>query len=349
MRFGNFLYPTSVEASQDSQAIDNCLREVELSEELGLDAIWMAEHHFAGEVAYADPLVFGGAIAMRTKRVLLGIGVVEMALHHPVRLAVQSALLDNLSHGRLVLGTGRGSSYSAYEYAGFGTTVDEARERMDEAEDLLVKSWTTDALDYRGKYWQVRFPSVRPRPYQKPHPPLARACLTEESLMDMARRGRPVLLRGRSITHLRQQIQLYRDTMLSAGYSEEAVEQNVDRSWIWREMYLAETDYQALDEFLPGVERVMHHLNDMRQRWNPEDRPMPPNPPVTPRSAYLEEPNPDVFESLLGSPKRVAEQVAQLRDAGVRNLLLANLGVVPPEKAEKSWRLMAEKVIPLFR
>ena len=137
--------------------------------------------------------------------------------------------------------------------------------------------------------------------------------------------------------------------MLSAGYSEEAVEQNVDRSWIWREMYLAETDDQALDEFLPGVERVMHHLNDMRQRWNPEDRPMPPNPPVTPRSAYLEEPNPDVFESLLGSPKRVAEQVAQLRDAGVRNLLLANLGVVPPEKAEKSWRLMAEKVIPLFR
>ncbi len=349
MRFGNFLYPTSVEASHDSQAIDDCLREVELSEELGLDAVWMAEHHFAGEVAYADPLVFGGAIAMRTKRVLLGIGVVEMALHHPVRLAVQSALLDNLSRGRLVLGTGRGSSYSAYEYVGFGITVTEARERMDEAEDLLVKSWTTDALDFQGKYWQVRFPSVRPQPYQKPHPPLARVCLTEESLMDMARRGRPVLLRGRSITHLGQQIQLYRDTMLSAGYTEEAVEQNVDQSWVWREMYLAETNDQALDEFLPGVQKVIHHLNDMRQRWNPKDQPMPPNPPVTPRSAYLEEPNPNVFESLLGSPKRVAEQVAQLRDAGVRNLLLANLGVVPPEKAEKSWRLMAEKVIPLFR
>jgi len=349
MRFGNFLYPTSIEASNDSQAIDDCLREVELSEELGLDAVWMAEHHFAGEVAYADPLVFGGAIAMRTKRVLLGIGVVEMALHHPVRLAIQSALLDNLSHGRLVLGTGRGSSYSAYEYSGFGTTVAEARERMDEAEDLLVKSWTTDALEYQGKYWQVRFPSVRPRPYQKPHPPLARACLTEETLTDMARRGRPVLLRGRSITHLGQQIQLYRNTMLSAGYSEEAIEQNIDQSWIWREMYLAETDDQALDEFLPGVQRVMNHLNDMRQRWNPEDQPMPPNPPVTPRSAYLDEPNPDVFESLLGSPKRVAEQVAQLRDAGVRNLLMANLGVVSPEKAEKSWRLMAEKVIPRFR
>ena len=138
-------------------------------------AIWISEHHFIGEAVYGDALVFAAAVAMKTQRVLLGLGVVEMALHNPVQLAIQTALLDNLSRGRLVVGTGRGSNFNSFEYVGFGTTVAEGQERLPEAEDLLVQAWTTENLDYRGKYWQVTFPAVRPRPYQKPHPPLARA------------------------------------------------------------------------------------------------------------------------------------------------------------------------------
>ena len=90
-----------------------------------MDAVWLTEHHFDGAVAYADPVVFAAAVAMRTHRVRIGFAVVEMALHHPVRLAVQTALVDNLSRGRLIVGTGRGSAYNAYEYFGFGTTLAE--------------------------------------------------------------------------------------------------------------------------------------------------------------------------------------------------------------------------------
>ena len=197
MRFGHFCYPMNFDASRDLQVIEDCLKEAQLVEELGWDAIWFAEHNFTGEVVYADPLMFASAVAVKTSRILLGFGVVEMALHHPVRLAIQTSVLDNISRGRLIVGTGRGSNLNAFEYAGFGTTVSEGHERLEEAEDLLIKAWTTENLRYEGEYWQVAFPAVRPRPYQKPHPPLARACISEESIRAMAKIGRPVMLRGR--------------------------------------------------------------------------------------------------------------------------------------------------------
>ena len=100
MRFGTFVFPFSLNVNDDRQVIDNTLREVELAEEIGLDAVWLTEHHFDGAVAYADPVVFAAAVAMKTRKVRIGFAVVEMALHHPVRLAAQTALLDNLSQGQ---------------------------------------------------------------------------------------------------------------------------------------------------------------------------------------------------------------------------------------------------------
>ena len=349
MRFGSFFYPTSFDPSEDFQAIEDCLNEATLVEELGMDAIWLAEHHFAGEVAYADPLVFASAVAARTSRVLIGLGIVEMALHNPVRLAVQTSLVDNLSRGRLIVGTGRGSNYGAYEYIGFGTTMAEGHERLDEAEELLIKAWTEENVHYEGKFWKASFPSARPRPYQQPHPPLARACINDESIKAMASIGRPPLLRGNSTESVGRSISLYRDTMLSAGFSEPEVERALDDSWVWRECYIAESDDQALEEFLPPSMRASDHLRSMREQWNPKDQPAPAPSPLLPRSAYKATPDPSANEALVGSPERVAEQVALLRDAGVRNFMLTHRGLVSQEKVHTSWKLLSEKVMPLFR
>src|SRR5919109_345569 len=211
MRFGTFVFSISNDPREDHQVIDTTLREVELAEAIGMDAVWLTEHHFDGAVAYADPVVFAAAVAMRTHRVRIGFAVVEMALHHPVRLAVQTALVDHLSHGRLIVGTGRGSAYNAYEYVGFGTTLAEGRARLPEAEELLIKAWTTDDVRHDGRYWQVTFPRLRPRPYQQPHPPLVRACIGEASLVEMAKIGRPVLIGVQPLEILRHRLQLYRD------------------------------------------------------------------------------------------------------------------------------------------
>ncbi len=344
MRFGSFVFAISGDRENDHRVIDSTLREVELAEEIGMDAVWLTEHHFDGAVAYADPLVFGAAVAVRTQRVRIGFAVVEMALHHPVRLAVQTALLDNLSHGRLIVGTGRGSAYNEYEYIGFGLSMEEGFDMLAEAEELLIKAWTEDDVHHEGKYWKVSFPTLRPRPYQKPHPPLVRACITEESLVEMAAIGRPALIGIHTLDTLRHRLQLYKDTMLQAGFQEEAVEDALDETWAQRGLYLADSDDEAVDVAANALNRYREHLLDARVKFNPGG--VPPRPPGQPPA-----PGEMVEHAFLaGTPETVASQIHELQQAGVRNLLLnVNVGQIPHQQVERSMRLFGDKVLPQFR
>ena len=348
MRFGHFFYPMKFDDSRDDVAIQECLDEAVLVEELGYDAIWFAEHYFTGECVYGDPLVFASAVAVKTRRVLLGFGIIELPLHNPVRVAMQTALLDNLSEGRLVVGTAKGSNYNAFEYVGFGTDPALGSAQMEEAEQLMVTAWTQDDVHFEGEHYQVAFPSVRPRPYQKPHPPLARACINRESIMEMARIGRPILLRGRSTNSTAADIVLYRDTMAEAGFGEEAIERNLDQIWVWREIHVAETDDQAMDEFLPANLEAYTTIQGYREQWNPKEFPMSYQPPPIQKDAYGYRPNPDAPENLVGSPRRVAEQLDEMRGLGIRNLMLTNRGLMSAEATQRSLRLIAEQVMPKF-
>ena len=349
MRFGHFFYPMKFDDSGDEAAIRECLAEAELVEELGFDAIWLAEHYFTGECVYGDPLVFAGALAVKTQKVEIGFGILELPLHNPVRVAIQTALLDNLCQGRLIVGTAKGSNYNAYEYIGFGSNPSLGVEQLEEAEELLIRAWTTDNLEFQGKHYQVAFPSSRPRPYQKPHPRLARACIDDESVKEMARIGRPILLRGRSTNHTAASIRLYRDTMAEAGFDAAAIEANLDQIWVWRELHLAETDEQAMAEFLPAQLEAYHQMQHYRTTWNPPQYSMDRQPPPMQQEGYAATPDPEAGEALVGSPRRVAEQLAQMRAAGIRNLMLTNRSLVSAEKTERSLRLFSAEVMPGFR
>lgn len=349
MKFGHFLYHTNLDPERDAQSIDEALREAVVAEELGYDAVWFSEHHFTGEVAYGDPMMFAAAVAMQTTRVLLGFAVLEMGLHHPIRVAIQAALLDNLSKGRVLLGLARGSSFNAFEYRGFGTSAKEARDQIDEAEELLIRAWTSENVRYDGQIWQVAFPAIRPRPYQKPHPPLFRACVTAESVAAMAKLGRLVLFRTRSAEQAREHIELYMNTMLAAGFNEQEIERNVGQCWMWRDAYASETDTQAREEFIPGFERMDAMLHATVANWSQPDE-VAPRPQRPLREIFAENTNPEHSNIFLGSPERIKDWVADLRDAGVPNLLLTHRGgVVSAEQGLNSMRLIAEKVIPHFR
>ena len=174
-------------------------------------------------------------VASTTSRIKIGFAVVEMAFHHPVRLAAQTALLDNLSRGRLIVGVGRGSAFNTYEYMGFGVPMDEGADRLAEAEDLLVKAWTTDNVRHKGKFWDVTFPRLRPQPYQKPHPPLVRACISEASTLAMARIGRPILMGVQEPEVFVSRMTAYRNEMAKAGFDEARIEATLDRCWFLKE------------------------------------------------------------------------------------------------------------------
>ncbi len=344
MRFGSFVFSISADPNTDHEVISQTLREIEIAEEVGFDAVWLTEHHFDGAVAYADPLVFGAAVAARTKRVLIGFAVVELALHHPVRLAVQTSLLDNLSNGRLIVGTGRGSAYNEYEYIGFGITLEQGREMLDEAEELLVKAWTGADVVHKGRFWDLSFPGLRPRPYQKPHPPIVRACISEDSMVAMGQAGRPVLIGVQTLDTLRHRFGRYREALQGSGLSESQVDDVLDQTWAQRGLFVCDSDQQGLEVAEQALARYRAHLLDARVRFNPGGAPPPP--PGTPPPAG------EVVEHafLAGTPATVAGKIEELRDTGVRNLLLnPNVGQMPAQQVERSLRLFGEKVIPSFR
>ena len=198
MKFSNFLFPESQSPDGDYDVIEESLREAELSEELGYDVVWLAEHHFDGGCAYVDPTTFAAAIAARTKKIKIGFAVAQMALHHPIRFAEQIALVDNISKGRMIVGVGRGTAYNFYEFRGFGIDPDDSHEMLLEVENILLQAWTTKDYKHNGKYWQLELPVLRPQVYQKPHPPMIRACSGLESTLEMARAGRPFMMNVQS-------------------------------------------------------------------------------------------------------------------------------------------------------
>ncbi|MBO0736189.1 MAG: LLM class flavin-dependent oxidoreductase [Alphaproteobacteria bacterium] len=346
MYFGNFLFPDSRDPARDGDVIDETLREAWLSDELGVDVIWLAEHHFDGICAYVDPISFAGALAPSTRRSRIGFAVVQTALHHPVRLAEQLAILDNITKGRLVVGLGRGSSYNIYDYQGFGIDHHEAQERLEEAEEILIKAWTREGFTHRGKYWKLDVPMLRPRPFTKPHPLLIRAASGEASMLELARQGRPFLMNVQSMAVTRGRMELYRRTMREAGYGDEQVAENLAGCWVWRNIFVAASDAEAEQVGIPAFQAMVESRAALRNRIYRE---------TGMRIAVPESDLPAARASaehgfIHGSPARVAEAIAQIHELGIGGVIASfRLGPMPHEAATNSLRLFMQQVAPEFR
>src|SRR3989442_7628054 len=145
-----------------------------VAEDLGYDAVWLAELHFQKDRSVlSSPLVVGAAIAARPKRVRIGLAVQILPLSHPLRLAEDVATLDPLSKGRLDFGVGRSGLPS--QYAGFNIPLEESQERFNETLEVILKAWREGRFTHHGKYLQFPGLGAVPQPHQKHHPPPPRA------------------------------------------------------------------------------------------------------------------------------------------------------------------------------
>ena len=105
MKFGTFHILPMPEGATAHGVIHETLTEVELAEALGFDTVWLAEHHSSRHGLCPSASVLGAAVAMRTRRVNIGYAVNVTPLHHPLRLAEEIAFVDQLSDGRVMLGS----------------------------------------------------------------------------------------------------------------------------------------------------------------------------------------------------------------------------------------------------
>jgi alkanesulfonate monooxygenase SsuD/methylene tetrahydromethanopterin reductase-like flavin-dependent oxidoreductase (luciferase family) len=345
MRYSNFLFPGSMTANDDGRIIDETLSEARLTDALGFDTIWLAEHHFDGIVAYVDPVTFAAALAMATTRARIGFAVAQMALHHPIRLAEQVALIDHLSKGRLIVGLGRGTAYNIYDYQGYGIDHTEAQARFEEAERVMFEAWKGGPLAFHGQFFDLRLPELRPAVFTKPHPYVLRAAATEHGMLEIARRGQPFMMNVQSNAVTAARMGRYRNTLLGLGMDEAEVAAKSDECWVWRNVYVAETDAEAERVAKPAFIEMHEHRVAMRKRIYAEldasILPMPAEGAAPPAHASVE------HALVCGSPATVAEKLAPLKATGVGGLIMQfRLGPMSYEQTTASLQLFSEKVIP---
>ena len=151
-------------------------------DELGFDAILFTEHHYGPNGGLmASPNVLMAAAAAITERIKLASMGIALALYpHPVRVAEELAMIDNLSHGRLMAGFISGTPQNLYAY---NVPVAEERERYHEAYSLIVKAWTEEnPFEWHSEYYDYECVSILPRPLQVPHPPVWTTATSAESI-----------------------------------------------------------------------------------------------------------------------------------------------------------------------
>jgi len=354
MQFGWLTLSLSPSPEEDAARIEQQIEQVCLAEALGFSDVWLTEHYFTGESVYNDSLMFAAALAMRTSRIRLGFAVVQMPFHHPVRLAVQLALLDNLSRGRIDVGVGKGTVYNEYEFIGHGLRSHDSRERMDEAVEILERAWRETPFTYEGRYYKVHVPEIRPKPVQLPGPPLWRSVISPGSFEACGRLGQPILTARLPVARIKERWALYEKGLIAGGHDEARRRRLLEQSALWRNVYVAESDAQAEDELATLLTAARDHLIHMRQANNPADFTIEPaalnawNDPATSTATAVAEAL--SVGSLYGSPRRVREQVAELRDVGVHHLLCqTGFGAMSHERNISSMRRFGEQVMPAFR
>jgi alkanesulfonate monooxygenase SsuD/methylene tetrahydromethanopterin reductase-like flavin-dependent oxidoreductase (luciferase family) len=343
MNFGLFYYCQGRGVPHD-QAYAEMLDQIVLAERLGFTECWFAEHHFTDYSMLPSPNLMIAAALQRTAGMRFGNYVNAMPFHHPLRLAAEAAMLDNLAKGRFDFGIGKGVRPG--EFAKLGLEFDEATAMTEEAIEIVLKVWTQDTATHAGKYWRFPELSLRPRLFQQPHPPLHMVASRPASAARVGARGWPVAMHFTPTAVVARCVEEYRAAVAARG-EPAGVGPYRPRLLLCRETYVAETAEAARAEGALALQGF----------WYLSSLASPPL-PAEYSDARLKQLTGRVWGGhtydelaalggmLIGSPDQVATQVAELEAIGVDTLLLVcSFGNLSHAQVCRSLELFAGAVI----
>jgi alkanesulfonate monooxygenase SsuD/methylene tetrahydromethanopterin reductase-like flavin-dependent oxidoreductase (luciferase family) len=171
----------------DQRVWDEEIRLARLAADLGFDCLWSAEHHFNDYSFVPDNLQLMSYLTAACPGIDLGTAAVIIPWHDPLRVAEQAAVLDLLSKGRLRLGLGRG--LARREFAAFRLSMDESRERFDEAAPMIVNALETGFIEGDGKFYKQPRIEIRPRPQHSFDGRIYAVASSEDSVLSAAKLG----------------------------------------------------------------------------------------------------------------------------------------------------------------
>jgi probable LLM family oxidoreductase len=315
------------------ERLRNLIEEVELADQVGLDAFGLGEHH-RPDYAASAPVVALAAAAERSKRIKLTSAVTVLSSDDPVRVFQQFATLDLLSGGRAEIMAGRGSFIESFPL--FGYNLEDYDELFAEKLDLLLAIRDSVKVTWSGN---LRAPisdrGVYPRPFQDRLPVWIAIGGTPQSAARAGALGLPLALAiiGGEPVRFAPLFDVYREAAKRAGSDPAGLATSINVHG-----FIAETTEQAADDFYGPQAEVMNRIGRERG-WGPTSR------------AHFDQsrgPNGALF---VGSPEQVAEKiVAQHKIFGNdRFLLQMAIGTMPHAKIMKAIELYGTRVAPIVR
>ena len=168
-----------------AEVYEEHIRLAQRIEELGWQSYFVIEHQNSPVGRITAPSVYLTAIARATSRLRFGAMMWQLPFYHPIRLAEEVAMLDQLSHGRVEFGTGIG--VHEHEFIRWGQDFYQRAALSEEVLKIVKMAWTQDEVTFDGKFFHFDEALPQPKPYQKPYPPIWAAVHSDASVEFAAR------------------------------------------------------------------------------------------------------------------------------------------------------------------
>jgi len=341
MKFGVFMAPFHRPGENPTLALERDMELIEWLDTLGFDQAYIGEHHSAGWETIASPEIFMGMAAQRTKRIMLGSGVISLPYHHPYMVANRMVLLDHLTRGRVILGVGPGALAS--DALMLGIKPERQREMMDESLGIIMRLFKeTDPITYKSDWFELNEAMLQLRPYSEPHLPVAVASVESPAGVTLAGKH------GAAVLSLSVPRDTIRKTSLKELWSiaeETAAEHNnVMRREDWgivMGVHLAETKEEAVKDIREGSARlVTEYFGETLGN---------PVPPV-PRDQIVDY-MVDNNQWIVGTPDDCIAGIERLQElsGGFGSFMIRVEDWAPRDKIHRSYELLARYVMPHFQ
>jgi alkanesulfonate monooxygenase SsuD/methylene tetrahydromethanopterin reductase-like flavin-dependent oxidoreductase (luciferase family) len=333
MKFGIFVFgdnPPEIGRS-NQKYYEQVLTMAEWAEELGFDSFWLGEHHFYWYGTCVSPPMIIAALAQRTKKIRLGPAISVLPFHHPLIVAEEYALADNLCGGRLNFAIGSG--FSPLEYRTFGMSMEEARERYWEGFDVILKAWRQEEFSHKGKFYQIENFSLWMKPLQKPMPPTWVAASSDDTLIKTGELGFSTMgipfVRSDNISGVKQKNDLFKESYFRTGHKEDP------DIIVALHVCLQQSEEAAVKLARPHFDRVVDYLKTSRR----------PGAKVPDLDNIKKE-----KLAVFGTPEDAVAILKDYEKIGVTHVIcMVNFGGLPMTDVRRTLELMSKEVFPKFQ
>lgn len=327
-------------------------------EDIGFDSYFVIEHQNRPSDIVTSPSVYLTAVARETSRLRIGTMMYQLPFHHPIRLAQDVALLDQLSKGRVEFGSGLG--VHEHEFIRWNLSYAERAKVSEEALAVVRLAWTAPEVTFDGTYFKFDEALPSPRPYQRPTPPMWGAAHSEASMVFAAKNNLGVAKNLDTDDVVLQRFNVYRETWHASGHAGP-----MPGIFLQRAVHVAGTDDKAHEEArrylgTGGPRHAKSGIAQTRIGWGSHARGMGADSEradnkargeTMARAAEDYDFNIDNGLAIVGSPQTVAERIAGAREKLGFTLFTSmhRIGEMPGELVDNSIGLFGSEVIPLVR